>query len=700
MRGRIPTLFMLLALAACERGNAISLKQWMVGPDPIELPAHLPADGPAIVLRRSVDLPPDFRGQRLTLAFAKLGAPALLLVNGVEAQPLDADGRSTYRVAGAQSFRFTAVSDSLVLELRLANTWTQASWIDVVPTLSATDGGDARFRDIRAWNQVTNVLGLSAAFIATLLFFSIFLFDRKRTDAGWFALETLCGGLYPALNLNLLQPLVGTWDVPIAAIAVSGAGVAGIYMMHAFLGRKRPHPIWAIVWGVHAIVSIVFRDPFHATTYSAATSGVFLGVAAVKQIVGYARERGKPGAITLSLSWLGLLLLGGVDILAWMGLGRIFGGWQGAGIGIFLIAIAEALNLSRAHVKALSDLRGKLEELNALNEELRHQIKARTQELAEGFSREASEAFASAAQLQPGDLIGNRYRVDALLGSGGMGVVYRATRLTDQRQCALKVIKHARSPSVLARLSREAMVLADVVHPNVVRILDIEVSGSWLPYIVMELIEGQSLDNASARFGDASFGIPVLQQTASALAAVHEKSFVHRDLKPGNIILLYGEERTPRIKVVDFGLAGLLQTDRSSLMRLATTGEHSSVDTVPRGQGPLTQSGVIFGTPLYMAPEYVAGVKEIGPPADIFSFGIIAYEVLGGRRPFKELPITAAVHGRPLDPEAPLESLCAGLSADVAALLRRCLSANPSERPTALDLVRGLRFAAREERAV
>src|SRR5206468_6440464 len=118
-----------------------------------------------------------------------------------------------------------------------------------------------------------------------------------------------------------------------------------------------------------------------------------------------------PGALTLSLSWLGLLCLGGVDILTWMGFGSVFGGWQGAGIGIFLIALAEALNLTRAHVRALSqadplndELRARLAALEAsnrevgnLNEELRHQIKARTQDMAEGFSRQASETFAGAA---------------------------------------------------------------------------------------------------------------------------------------------------------------------------------------------------------------------------------------------------------------------------------------------------------------
>jgi len=715
---RIVAIALFAALAGCARHDSLELRQWTLATGAsIELPTHLEADGSrpaAFQLRRTVELPAAFRGQNLTLAFAKLGAPAALLVNDTPAQPLDADGRSTYRVAGPQSFRVTAAQSAagkLSLELTLANTWTQSAWIDVVPTLSATDGGDARFRFFRGWNLVTSVLGLVAAFVAALLFFSIFLFDRRRTDAGWFALETVCGALYPALNLNLLQPIAGTWDIPIAAVAVSGAGVAGVYMMHAYLGRGRPHPAWRWGWFAHACLGVAARDPFHSTLYVAATAGLFLGVAAVTQVVGYARARGTAGALTLSASWLGLLLLGGVDILAWMGFGSLFGGWQGAGIGIFMIAIAEALNLSRAHVRALSnaddlnrELRERLAALEAsnrevgmLNEELRHQIKARTQELAEGFTRHAAETFAGAAQLSPGDVVGNRYRIEALLGSGGMGVVYRATRLTDGRSCALKVIKHARSPSVLARLSREAMVMADIVHPNVVRILDIEVSGSWLPYIVMELIEGTTLEQCAERFGKVDFGLEVMAQTASALEAVHARNFIHRDLKPGNIILIRSPFPEPLIKVVDFGLAGLLQTDRSSLMKLATTGE-MSVDTLPRrGGGPLTESGMIFGTPMYMAPEYVAGSKEIGPPADIFSFGIIAYELLGGQRPFRELPITAAAHGRPLVPEIPLETLCAGLAPELSKLLLRCLSSSPAERPSAANLAAYLRGEARQE---
>jgi serine/threonine-protein kinase len=114
-----------------------------------------------------------------------------------------------------------------------------------------------------------------------------------------------------------------------------------------------------------------------------------------------------------------------------------------------------------------------------------------------------------------------------------------------------------------------------------------------------------------------------------------------------------------------------------------------SVETRPAK--PLTETGAIFGTPMYMAPEYVAGTKEIGPPADIFSLGIIAWEVLGRQRPFIELPITAAVSGRPLTPLRPIEELCKGLDKESARLLRACLDPSPSARPTAAELSAALR---------
>jgi len=275
-----------------------------------------------------------------------------------------------------------------------------------------------------------------------------------------------------------------------------------------------------------------------------------------------------------------------------------------------------------------------------------------------------------------------------------MGVVYRATRLSADRPCAIKVIKHRPSPEHLARLSREAMVLSSIDHPNIIGIHDINVSDSGKLFLVMELAEGEPLDRRAQRYGDLAWALPLLRQTAEGLTAIHARQVVHRDLKPSNILLVEGEGEGEAgrewVKVVDFGIAGLLASDTEAMLNLMTT-----IDALQPTPAParltLTQTGAILGTPLFMAPELVSGTKEVGPAADIFSFGVVAYQVLGRELPFRELPLAAAMHGRRLEVQRPLSELCPALSASLAEVLTRCLCSEPSERPTASELVDALR---------
>src|SRR5437764_875549 len=176
------------ALAGCDRGESLELREWTFTAggvvSQVSLPAHLPAgNSPYVLLQGAVDLPPALEGAQLTLSFDKLAAPATLTVNGLDVAALDAAGRDSYRVAGPQSWRIRPAQTAtrqLALELTIANTWTQAAWLDVAPRLSATDAGDHHFLVLRRWNLVTSVLGLVAAFVAGLLFLSIFFADRRR----------------------------------------------------------------------------------------------------------------------------------------------------------------------------------------------------------------------------------------------------------------------------------------------------------------------------------------------------------------------------------------------------------------------------------------------------------------------------------------------------------------------------------------
>ena len=711
---------LLLPLLGCDAGPGQDLTEWSASLDqqaidhPVHLPTHLPLyrdDGErpeSYRLRRSVEIPAAWRGKPLTLSFVKLPALARLSVDGAQVERLDQGREGSYRADFPRRWRITAEQSgkaSLDLELDLANTWAQSGWLDSVPRLSPTRDGGAGFRNINDWNRISSILGLAATVLAAIIFFGIFVANRKR-DAGWFVLEVIGGGLYPAVNLNILQIPFGTFDVPLAGLGVSLAGLAGVHMVHALFKLGRPHRIWIIAWFAHVALAIVFHSPFHATTVAGFGGGGYIAVAAIYMMVRYAmvwrRERHRT-ALTLAVGWLTLAVLAGPDILSWIGLGGIFAGWQGAGAGIFMIAVTQAINLSREHAAALAAadalatklseqvnaLKQSNEEKQRLNEELRHQVGLRSKQLADSLARTPAGGV-PALKIGVGDVINDRYRIESIIGSGGMGVVYRAVRLSDERPCALKVIKHRASGEYLARLSREAMVLSQIQHPNVIEILDINVSQSGRLYIVMELVEGTSLDTKTERYGDVAWALPIVGQLASALEAIHARNVIHRDLKPPNILLLETDGPHEQVKVADFGLAGIVEGGQSAVLQLATTVDVMSTTKPPKGLS-LTQTGAILGTPLYMAPEFVSGTKEIGPPADVFSFGVIAYEVFTGTRPFEKLPIIAAVHGDKIVPQRPLAEACPGLAPEIAALITRCLDPDQGRRPPAQEIVSAIK---------
>ena len=212
------------------------------------------------------------------------------------------------------------------------------------------------------------------------------------------------------------------------------------------------------------------------------------------------------------------------------------------------------------------------------------------------------------------------YRVDALLGRGGMGVVYRAWHLRLNRAVALKMLLAGpcARPEELGRFQREAEAVAALNHPNIVQVHDVG-DLEDLPYFTMELVEGgnlaEQIQGVPQPAGQAAALVATL---AEAIQAAHQSGIVHRDLKPANILLT--KDGTP--KVTDFGLARRLE-----------------------GNGGLTLSGAPLGTPSYMAPEQARGDKgAIGPATDVYALGAILYELLTGRPPFRADSPTATLH--------------------------------------------------------
>lgn len=222
-----------------------------------------------------------------------------------------------------------------------------------------------------------------------------------------------------------------------------------------------------------------------------------------------------------------------------------------------------------------------------------------------------------------GDIVAGQYRLDSLLGEGGMGAVYRATHVGLAESVALKVVQlPPGQPSkveelFMKRFEREARVAFKFRHPNAVSVLDFgEDDGA--PYLVMEFLEGQPLeDELSDRepLEPLERLVRIARQLADALVAMHNQSLVHRDLKPANVVMIEGDDGAERPVIVDFGLAYLAESETL---------------------GRVTQPGEVLGTPMYISPEQGSGDAGIGPPSDVYSFGCVLFEMLTGRVPFTE----------------------------------------------------------------
>ena len=274
--------------------------------------------------------------------------------------------------------------------------------------------------------------------------------------------------------------------------------------------------------------------------------------------------------------------------------------------------------------------------------------------------------------LTVGDRLG-RYDVTALLGEGGMGQVWQATDTQLGRDVALKILPDAfaADPDRLARFQREAQVLASLNHPGIAAIYGIE-EAEGRRALVLELVEGPTLADRIAQGPiPVDEALPIAKQIADALEAAHEQGIIHRDLKPANVKV----KDDGTVKVLDFGLAKAL--DRTPA---------SDPSQPPTLTVAATQIGVIMGTAAYMSPEQARG-KAIDRRADIWSFGVVLYEMLTGTRAFggDDVSVTLA---RVLERDPNVETLPAALPPALHVFLRRCLEKDPRQRVQAIGDMR------------
>jgi serine/threonine protein kinase len=278
----------------------------------------------------------------------------------------------------------------------------------------------------------------------------------------------------------------------------------------------------------------------------------------------------------------------------------------------------------------------------------------------------APAATASAPAPEPDPLVGSivasRFRIAHRIGEGGMGAVYLAEHVALGKKVAIKIL-HAEmhsNPEVRARFKREAMAMAQLEHENIVAATDFGQLEDGAFFLAMEFIEGQSLRDLLAKSGRLAVlrALKILRQIASALTRAHSLSIVHRDLKPENILIVHRPGSEEVVKIIDFGIARFTSGD---------------------GERPLTQTGVIFGTPHYMAPEQALG-RRVDAAADQYAFGVLAFELLTGRKPFdhENLLELLDLHVNGAIPRA--TSVATDLPAAIDAVFDRLLAKSPIER--------------------
>ncbi len=350
----------------------------------------------------------------------------------------------------------------------------------------------------------------------------------------------------------------------------------------------------------------------------------------------------------------------------------------------------EVRTLLAAALKLEKEKRGTFLEKNASHSNILQHVKKLLAEIADSectlsgaeSDDSYSGAFSSVRQFKPDEILAKRFKIVRFIAAGGMGEVYEAEDLELRELVAIKCISQTAlaQPNALARFRREVHLARKVTHPNVCRIFDLfrhtpegDASNQEIAFVSMELLQGQTLSARIRQKGRLTpeEALPLIVQVASGLSAAHQAGIVHRDFKPGNVMLVPGESESDRVVITDFGLA------------LRATGQHTST-------ADLTISHGIVGTPAYMAPEQLEG-RQATPATDIYAFGLVIYEMLAGMHPFSGHRPFAASSQEISDSPAPLMRVIPQLSGVWDQTISTCLQRDPNARfSSALDVAKAL----------
>lgn len=839
-----PALVVLLLgltvwLAGCGARPGVPIEQVELGEHVISLPGRVDELGiePNQIyrVRAAVSLPPSMHGEPVDLSIPLLEAAVSLEVDG---QPIPGDGPPTgYREAGPHRFRIpaTATADGhLELWLAVDHRWAKSGWLSTTPQIVPAAARDPPAEATQWLNVYSAWLAMGVLFQVGATCLLVYVLDRRHKPYLWFGIQTVFAMTYPAFSSGILVPFMGTIELPVLDLGLLLALGISLRFTHSLYGLGRvPRVLDAIFWGA-GLASIILSDPFVEATIAAQAVVTAVSICVTYQLWVIARvlvrrpeERG--GAAILGFGWLTVAAGTSGDVHSWFLASELLNGPRLTCLALTGFALSLSLVLSRNHVLSL----GRADELNValsrrvrevlterarvteLNDELQAQVAARSANLFAALTLVESDDYRRRARLTPGMEIDGRYRIEAVLGRGAMGMVYEVLHLTQGSRWAMKVAAEIRGLA-LARLAREAHIVSQIKHPNVVQIRDIAATNLGFMYIVLELVEGQSLGE---RLDE---GLPplhearrILAQVASGLAALHGAGIVHRDLKPDNVLLT---ERQGQLvaKITDFGISRVDEhqvrpvaptpardaptgpahehrkrppaigparnespdkvADPSRTVRLdgnvapsehehehahaqtreypqahepkqahgqtqdpehTQAPEHEPDDAPPHDDAPpyddapshelehdddadastderatrtlheqasdegivlggripspdlaLTGTGFLVGTPHYIAPEQAHATGQVDTRADLFSFGVLAFEMLAGKRPFPKAVALGLIRGESVD-TTPTTALTPELG-EVGELVVRCLSFDPAQRPTAAQMAEAL----------
>ncbi len=289
-------------------------------------------------------------------------------------------------------------------------------------------------------------------------------------------------------------------------------------------------------------------------------------------------------------------------------------------------------------------------------------------------------------ELSAGQIVADKYRIERVIGSGGMGVVVAATHVELDQRVAIKLLRDV-NDEALARFQREARLLVRLKNPHVARVFDVGALDDDTPYIVMELLDGEDLGailNARGRLSIEE-AVDYVLEACEAIAEAHALGMVHRDLKPANFFVARGPGSGRVVKVLDFGVSKMLDQRPPS----------------EQTTGGLTNEGVALGTPGYMSPEQMASSHDVDARADIFSLGAILYRLVSGQAPYKGNSLVSVLASMAMEPLPALRSVAPDVPEPFAKIVEQCLAQDREGRPpTVAALAEMLApFASRRGRA-